>query len=243
MWSKNHLSICLLLLCFVFLACNSKDKTAKVKSAVKIAGSVKKTMWQGHLEASINLDTITDKEHLYGLGPIENLTGEIIINDGKAYKSTVADDSTIKVEETFTIKAPFFAYTHVVNWKEQDLPDSIQNIQQLDNYLVAVSTDMPQPFAFKIACVIDSATIYIIDVPEGMQIHSPGDADQMHQYFHLAKDSGEIVGFFAKDGKVIFSPGESHLHMHLLNADKTKMGHLDAITFKKGTAKLYLPAE
>ena len=240
---KKLIPVLYILACVAFVSCSSKDKPAKSRSAVKMAGSVKKTMWQGQLGANISLDTMADKEHLYGLGPIENLTGEIMINAGKAYKATVINDTAIIVEETFNIKAPFFAYTYVNNWKEQALPDSILTVQQLDDYLVTATKNAPQPFAFRLTATVDSATIYVIDVPQGMQIQSPGDADQMHRYFQLKNDSCEVIGFFATDGKVIFAPGETHLHMHILNAAKTKMGHLDAVAFKKGTVKLYLPAE
>jgi acetolactate decarboxylase len=37
---------------------------------------------------------------LYGLGTVEYLEGEILIIDGKSYKSMVNSDSTMKVEET-----------------------------------------------------------------------------------------------------------------------------------------------
>ena len=76
---------------------------------VKIVGEMKNVMWKGQLYGNIKLDTITNKTNLYGLGPLEYLSGEILIIDGKAYKSTVVSDTTMKVEETYDIKAPFFA--------------------------------------------------------------------------------------------------------------------------------------
>ena len=227
----------------IFSGCGSNNKPAKDEEAVRTVGSVKKTMWQGMLNGIIDLDTIQTKEHLYGLGPLENLTGEIVINDGKAYKSTVLNDTGINVEETYKIKAPLFVYTHVNNWQEQAFPDSIQSMNQLDFYIGRLTQNIKRPFAFKIACVIDSATIYIIDVPEGTAIHSPGDADQEHQYFKLQNQPSEIIGFFSNKGSSIFAQGETHLHMHLLTADKAKMGHIEEVSFKKGTVKLYLPQE
>lgn len=89
-------------------------------------------MWKGQLYGSIDLDTISN---LYGLEPVEYLRGEVLIIDGKSYKSTVVSDSAMKVEETFKIKAPFFGYSNISKWKEQNLPDSIQTIQQLETYL------------------------------------------------------------------------------------------------------------
>ncbi len=31
--------------------------------------------------------------------------------------------------------------------------------------------------------------------------------------------------------------------MHLLTADRTRMGHLDEVVLRKGSVKLYLPAD
>lgn len=227
----------------VFSSCGSSDKPAKSGEAVQTVGSVKKTMWQGELGGIVYLDTISSKEHLYGLGPLENLAGEIVINDGKAYKATVLNDTGISVQETFKIKAPFFVYTHVSKWQEQPLPDTIQSVSQLDSYIDGLTKNIKRPFAFKISAVVDSATIYIIDVPQGTPIHSPGDADQEHQYFKLQNQVAEIVGFFSNKGSTIFAQGEAHLHMHLLTDDKTKMGHVEEVSFKKRSAKLFLPAQ
>lgn len=51
-----------------------------------------------------------------------------MIFDGKAYKSTVLTDSTMKVEETYDVKTPFFGYSNIDKWTEQNLPDIIQTI-------------------------------------------------------------------------------------------------------------------
>ena len=91
-----------------------------------------KNLKVGQLYGNINLDTIGNKINLYGLGPVEYLAGEILIIDGKSYKSTVVTDTTMKVEETYNIKAPFFGYANVAKWTEQTLPDSILTIQQLE---------------------------------------------------------------------------------------------------------------
>ena len=70
---------------FLLLSLNSFSQASRVY----ITGAMKNIMWKGQLEGMINLDTIADKEHLYGLGPLEGLRGEILIIDGTAYISTV----------------------------------------------------------------------------------------------------------------------------------------------------------
>lgn len=88
-------------------------KAQQTTNDVIIVGEMKNVMWKGQLYGNIHLDTITNKTNLYGLGPVEYLAGEILIIDGKSYKSTVTSDTTMKVEETYEIKAPFFGYANI----------------------------------------------------------------------------------------------------------------------------------
>lgn len=83
-------------------------------------------MWKGELDASINLDTISNKKGLYGIGPEIYLTGEILVNNGKSYISRVTSDSTMIVEQRFDVSASFFVYANVNEWEETELPTSIR---------------------------------------------------------------------------------------------------------------------
>lgn len=204
---------------------------------------MKNVMWKGQLYGTINLDTIANKINLYGLGPVEYLAGEILITDGKSYKSTVTSDTTMKVEETYNIKAPFFGYTNISNWTEQTLPDSIQTIQQLEMYLDYVSKNSPRPFMFKLAGTVEQATIHIVNLPKGSKVSSPEEAHKGQINYEIKNEQSEIIGFFSTEHKAIFTHHDTYLHMHLITTDKQKMGHLDEVLFKRGRMKLYLPTE
>ena len=111
--------------------CTTSVDTKDPDTTVQVIGAMRNVMWKGELHGTIALDTIQNKEHLYGLGPVEYLAGELLIIDGKSYKSTVVADTEMRVEETFDAKAPFFVYANVPNWKEQHLPDSVRTISHL----------------------------------------------------------------------------------------------------------------
>ncbi len=101
-----------------FFSCNTKNKTDFQKTNVQCIGTMKDVMWKGKLKGSILLDTLPNKKGLYGLGPVEFLRGELLVIDGVSYKSTVLNDSTMQVKETFKVKAPFFVFGNVTNWEE-----------------------------------------------------------------------------------------------------------------------------
>ena len=89
-----------------------------VNSSVKISGAMRNVMRKGELFATIDLDSLADKSHLYGMGPVEYLTGELTVINGRSFKSTILSNGEMKVEETFNVKAPFFGYTQINSWKE-----------------------------------------------------------------------------------------------------------------------------
>ncbi len=212
-------------------------------SEVKIVGQMKNVMWKGELYGNISLDTITSKKNLFGLGPVEYLAGEILVMGGKSYKSTVTSDSTMKVEETYDIKAPFFGYTNISKWTEQKLPDSIQTIQQLESCLGKITKYSRRPFMFKLSGTIERATIHVVNLPKSLKVGSPDDAHKGQVNYLIKNEQADIVGFFSTEHKAIFTHHDTYLHMHLITKDRQKMGHLDEVLFKKGTIKLYLPAE
>lgn len=211
------------------------------KTAIQIKGAMKKVMRTGQLQGTFNLASISNEKHIYGLGPIEYLKGELLIVDGKSYASTVTSDSTMSVEETFQVKAPFFVYTSVENWEEINLPNEVQTIPQLETYLNKVAKKIKRPFVFKLSGLIEKATIHVVNLPKGAKVRSHEEAHQGLVNYNLVNDYVDIIGFFSTKHQGVFTHHDSYLHMHLITADKMKMGHLDNVKFKKDAIKLFLP--
>jgi acetolactate decarboxylase len=58
---------------------NFTIKAQTSNNIVKVSGAMSNIMKKGQLQGTILLDTIQNKQHLYGLGPKEYLTGELLI--------------------------------------------------------------------------------------------------------------------------------------------------------------------
>lgn len=218
----------------------------QIFSQLQVVGAMKNVMWKGQLQGFINLDTIKNQNHLYGMGPIEELSGEILILDGHFYQSKVRSDSSMNVIESSKVKAPFFAYQNIENWKEIVLPDSVVDLKTLENYLIAskaslLNTGLAQPFFFKISAKIDGANIHIVNHPKGQKVKSPADAHQGQKNYNLHSEKVEILGFFSTNHQTIFTHHDTFLHLHLITEDKTKMGHLESVQFQKGTITFFIP--
>jgi acetolactate decarboxylase len=218
----------------------SAPESSREENQVTIVGQMKNVMWKGELGAKIRLDSLSDKSHLYGLGPVEYLQGEVLIIDGKAYKSSVETDSTMRVEETFDIGAPFFGYSQVSEWDEQIVPDTIQSIGQLEDFLDQITKESQRPFFFKVTGLVNEGTIHIVNLPEGSVVRSPEEAHQGQVNYELSNQHAELIGFFSTEHQTIFTHHDSFMHIHLITKDRQKMGHLDRLILGK-EAKLYLP--
>jgi acetolactate decarboxylase len=234
-----------LLFAGIMSSCSSAETQTGVASQndVQVVGAMRNVMWKGELAGTIDLDTISSKEQLYGLGPVEYLAGELLVMDGKSYTSVVTSDSTMQVSETFAAKAPFFVYTHVADWRESALPDSVVTMQQLELYLDQITQDAKRPFAFKVKGAVEQAKIHIVNLPKGSKVSSPAEAHQGQVNYQLNNQPAEMLGFFSTEHKAVFTHHDTYMHLHLITEDKSKMGHLDEVLFEKGAMKLYLPAE
>ena len=210
-----------------FAALGILDCGTEPGNEVKVSGAMKNVMWKGELYGTIYLDTIPDKQHLYGLGPAEYLAGEILIIDGRSFISTIKNENEISVEETYKISAPFFVYSNVPEWTEHDLPDSITNIKQLEKYLDGVTQNSKRPFAFKLTGEIETGSLHIVNLPKGAEVHSPEDVRKEAASFKMSKEQVQVIGFFSTEHKGIFTHHDTYLHMHVITSDNKKMGHLE----------------
>lgn len=232
------------LLSIGLLGCNAVQKEKDVTEAetypdLKMVGAMKNVMWKGELAGSIRLDTISDRNGLYGLGPVSYLRGELLINNGKSYVAAVTSDSTMKVDRQMEVSAPFFVYGNITEWIEVELSPAVKTIADLEKFIDGQTADFKRPFAFKLIGRVSGATIHIQDLPEGTQVSSPAEAHQGQQNYQIKNEEAEVIGFFSTTHQGVFTHHDSFLHMHLISKDETKMGHLDKLEI--GEMKLYLP--
>ena len=222
--------------------CNSDQKKNNLNETypdINIVGAMENVMWKGELNGIVNLDTISNKKELYGIGPVSYLTGELLINNGISYVSKVTSDSTMIVEKSYNVSAPFFVYANVNEWHEIELTSEIKTIQDIEKLVDEKTTNSKRPFAFKLSGKVSKAIIHIQNLPKGTKVSSPTEAHQGQTNYELNNESVEIIGFFSTEHKGIFTHHDSNIHLHLITKDESKMGHLDELEIEN--MKLYLP--
>ena len=207
---------------------------------VKVVGAMSNVMRKGQLYGTIYLDTLTHKKNLYGLGPKEFLKGEILIVDGKSYVSSISENGEIKVEQTFDVKAPFFVYAPVTDWKAYKLPNGIKTLKQLEEFIDKKSKNKQRPFAFKLQGVFKKVAFHIQNLPEGVEVKSPKDAHTGQGKYERNVVNGTIIGFFSTQHQTIFTHHDTYIHMHYIDDKNLEMGHVDDLLLGDHVI-LYLP--
>ena len=102
-------------------------------------GEMRKVMREGDLTATIDLNRLSKMQHLYALGPIEGLRGEVTIWDSKPSIARIIDDK-VTTTESFQNKACFLVYANVEAWEEVPIPQEISNEKTLEKWLEQTAT-------------------------------------------------------------------------------------------------------
>lgn len=211
-----------------------------MNAQVQYSGAMKNVMKKGELFGTIHLDTIVNKNNLYGIGPVEYLKGELTIIDGRSFVSYVTDDNRIKVEETYDIKAPFFVYANNDSWQTFKLPSHVNTMKALESYIDSLTLNTQRPFVFLLKGTFEMVDFHIQNLPDGTVVKSHEDAHQNQGKYVRYNVNGDIVGFFSTEHKGIFTHHDTYMHMHFINEAKDEMGHIDDITFDPTQEKFLL---
>ncbi len=209
------------------VGCNSGNQNTEVK----YSGALR-SMMSGNLQATAFLDSLSKKPHLYALGAIENLRGEIQIFDGKAFNSTVQSGNLV-FDKTFDKKASLIVYAEISSWQNIEIPSAINSSKKLETFIEKranqLGIDAEKPIPFLIEGKAQSLSWHVINWKDG-------DTEHTHQKH---KESGlnsveenkkiEIIGFFSKSHQAVFTHHTTFLHMHFKSQNEELAGHVDEL--------------
>jgi len=207
-------------------------------------GVLSDMMHEGKIGATIDLDTLAQRAHLYALGAVENLKGEIIVLDDEPFISFVESDS-LKIRNGYDAKAVLLVVTHVDHWREVSIPDTIHDPEDFEAFLresaIINGIDANEAFPFLVKGTLDSGEWHVIDWKEGDTDFSPAKHRSSGLRGTIESRPSEILGFHSTKHHGVFTHGTSNMHLHVLTDDHSIAAHLDA--FRLGEATLLLPAK
>ena len=204
---------------------------------LRFIGAQRETIMNGKLAAALDLRTLASTPHLYGIGPIEQLRGEVTIIDSRPSLARVGSGGTIEVTESYDAGAPFLVWAEVAAWRALPIPPDVRSFADLESFIprAAASTgfDPQRPIPFMLRGRQELIEFHVLnrigDEPHDMQRHK-----KIQVTFELQKADATIIGFHSTRHRGIFTPMDSAIHIHFQTPDNSRSGHIQKLHLGDG---------
>ncbi len=213
-------------LTLLFVSCNNFRNS----SSIEVVGQMRDVMWKGDLAGKISTDSL-NHPNTYGLGPIENLKGEILLFEGQTFISKVIDSVAHQVSQVNSIKAPFFVYSKESHLNSISVGPAELSLKSIEELIDSLYFDYDKPLLVRIDGVFQDLNIHSVNLPEGSSVASPNEAHKGLTQYNYDNISGSIIAFFSRKHKAIFTHHDTFLHAHFISDDRSVMGHVDSVIF------------
>jgi acetolactate decarboxylase len=174
--------------------------------------------------------------HLYALGPLAGLQGEVTVIDGTPLVTTLPG-GLMRVEQSFDHRACFLVHAEVPRWRwiEQaaELAAWATLAPLLRHAAMDAGLEAAGPLPFRITGRATAGTVHVLDRRDDHP-HSPERHEAIKVRFPVAAEEVEVIGFHSDQHHGIFVPKDSPLHAHLAARGRVFAGHVDALRLDAG---------
>jgi len=195
-------------------------------------GAQRETVMEGKLAAALDLRSLARTAHLYGIGPIEQLRGEVTIADSRPALARVGSDGTIQVSESFDVGVPFFVWAQVPAWQTIPIPSQVRSFTDLEDFVPQAAGlaghDISKPLPFLLRGRSDLIEFHVLN-RIGDEPHDREKHKKIQAVFESAHVDAVMVGFYSPAQRGIFTPMDSTIHIHFCSADNKMSGHVQKL--------------
>ena len=221
--------ILILSLIIIMTSCSvSNDIEVKVHHY----GALKNMMHKGDLSSKVTLDELKDINHLYALGAVENLKGEVLVLDGIPSISYVKGNDSLKtmmIDSSFEKNACLLVIASVEEWKSINIPNTVVTYDDFEIFVEEIAAEngvnTVEAFPFMIEGVAKSFDWHVIDWPEGDTEHSHDKHIHSGLYGTHENQAVAMLGFYSNKHHAIFTHHTTNMHVHVKSDRAT--GHAD----------------
>ena len=191
--------------------------------------------------ATIDLRTAATP-HLYAIGPIEQLRGEVTVIDSRPALSRVGANGAVEVTANFETGAPFLVWAEVPAWRTVPIPPEVRTFKDLEAFVPRVAgAAAERALPFLVDGRNDMIDFHILnrigDPPHNAERHK-----QIQVPFELKQTEAVVVGFYSQSHRGIFTTMDSAIHLHFQTRANDSSGHIQSVEVGAG-AVLRLPSE
>lgn len=217
---------------FILFSCIPKGS-----QDVRVAGNLREMMMDNVTTSNLDLHKLESYTHLYALGAIEGLAGEISVVDGVSLTTRIENDSIIN-ESTYDVNATLLVYTQVDRFRTVNVNEEL-SLNALEEFLgdVSESRELANPFAFRIKGTASKIRWHIVEGSSNSHDHATTSYNRSQNEVEV-----ELLGFYSDHHQGVFTHHGSNTHIHLVNLKTGMTAHVDDVTIK-ANSKLLIPAK
>ena len=186
---------------------------------------------RGDIDGRIALGDLRAIPHLYALGPLARIRGEVTVFDGTPSIARVVDGRVI-VDGSADVHACFLVYASVPAWTAAVVSTPLNDAHDLEPLVRAAATtqglegDIPVPF--RVRGTARATTCHVLDKRDTSP-HTPERHEAAKFRFTIRAAPIEAIGFHSEGHRGVFTPGDSNLHVHLRTTDGRWSGHMEEL--------------
>ena len=221
---------------------DQKTDSSNWDGTVQQWGTLREVMHGEVMDGQVRLSDVTDKPHVFGIGALDKLQGEILIADNVAWVARVRDGKHIEVRQSDTTdSAVLLAVAQVPRWTEVTVDQDVF-ADQFDDFIEKAmrqaGLDKLETVPFMIEGKFSSLDLHVLNgqcpfAEVKVEIEGAGPPHRTT----LNDVTGLLVGFYAENGAGRITHHSTRIHVHALvgTGDERVAGHVDAVALKAGT--------
>lgn len=196
----------------------------------------------GDLSSHADLAEFQSLPHLYALGPVTRMGGEVTVFDSQPAVALVREGK-VTVSNSWAFQPPFFVYSQVPHWQAIALPDSVQTFADIQAFIESIAADqgidLEQAFAFRVTAKATHLDYHVFNMPPAAEV----GAQPLSTYntaWKTGQSDVELLGFYSRHHEGVFLGTGARMHIHFRAANGTEAGHVDGFQLVAG-GQLWLP--
>jgi acetolactate decarboxylase len=203
----------------------------KKVSNVQVVGSLHDVM-AGNFAATISLKELANTPHLYALGALEHLAGEIQIFDGEPM-ITKRSEEMMSIDRSYNTSAALLVYASVAEWEEITVPPMVKSQGQFEIFLQQqadkAGIDTTKPFPFLLVGGVAKLNWHVVNGKELSTVSTKQSHMKTGLNGVITHAYVDILGFYdnSNAGNFVHKGSKTHMHFRAQHADVA--AHVDSM--------------
>jgi hypothetical protein len=188
-------------------------------------------MHEGRTESRVAIAPLLATPHLYAVGAVTGMRGEVTVIDSAASLSLGERDAGRASAAVGDEGATLLVASTVAEWRHVAIAEDIQFAdldRRIEEYAAAAGIDVEKPFPFLIEGPVADVRWHVLKGPPNPS--APHDHSGNAITGEQAAMTATVVGFFSKHDHGVFTHMGQNVHAHVVNASLGLAAHADLLS-------------